>query len=343
MQHPWSPPTPTPTPIVTPSQTPTPVVTPAVTPTPSSALVHGLTNTSTIGVNGDNGALPSDSPSADSLVNGGSLADVPAPQLADEIKPGEGAVTLNGAAVASKLSRTHSRLVLTSGGLVLELAAIVDGHEVMLPAGSVFTAVQGGHLHVWLKGFKVGTPASVWGFSTPVLLTKLTIGSNHQGDAEFTLPSSMKPGNHMLVVSGIAANGKRAQMTVGLVISAAPGAKGTPVHHPAAAKGSGWTWQWWLLGAVLALAGLIFFFLGRRRRDDEEDESTVTGKPALPSAAAMPRQRTADESKPALPERSSVKPRERSGRAGTATCEWPDPLHDNPAPSAPRRYLTPSR
>src|SRR6185437_11551893 len=146
------------------------------------------------------------------------------------------------------LTQSHSRLVLTSGGLVLELAAIVNGHEVMLPAGSVFTAVQGGHLHVWLKGFKAGTPATVWGFSTPVLLTKLTIGSNHHGDAEFTLPSSMKPGNHMLVVSGIAANGKKAQMTVGLVITAAAGAPATAAHHPAAAKSSGWTWLWWVLG-----------------------------------------------------------------------------------------------
>ena len=195
---------------------------------------------------------------------------------------------------------------------MLELAAIVNGHEVMLPAGSVFTAVQGGHLHVWLKGFKAGTSAAVWGFSTPVLLTKLTIGSNHQGDAEFTLPSSMKPGNHMLVVSGIAANGKRAQMTVGLVITAAAAAPATAVNHPAAAKSSGsnWSWLWWVLGGAIALAGLIFFLLWRRRRDDEDDETPVSGKPALPSTSAMPRQRSADESKPALPKHTSVKPRQ---------------------------------
>ena len=122
----------------------------------------------------------------------------------------------------------------------------------------------------------------------------------------------MKPGNHMLVVSGIAANGKRAQMTVGLVITAAAGAAGTAVQHPAAAKdsGSNWTWQWGLLGGLLALAGLILFILARRRRDDEEDQTPATGLPALPSAAAVPLQRTAQESKPALPRQSSVKPRE---------------------------------
>ena len=221
-------------------------------------------------------------------------------------------MTLNGAAAPSTLSLTHSRLVLTSGGLVLELAAIVNGHEVMLPAGSVFSAVQGGHLHVWLKGFKAGTPATVWGFSTPVLLTKLTIGSNHRGDAEFTLPSSMRPGNHMLVVSGIAANGKRAEMTVGLVITAAAAAPATAVNQPAAAKSSGsdWSWLWWLLGGVLALAGLIFVLIWRRRRDDEEDETPVASKPALPSTSAVPQPRTADESKPALPKHSSLKPRQ---------------------------------
>jgi LPXTG-motif cell wall-anchored protein len=232
--------------------------------------------------------------------------------VADVVKPGDGAVTVNGAAVASKLSRTHSRLVLTSGGLVLELAAIVDGHEVMLPAGSVFTAVQGGHLHVWLKGFKAQTPATVWGFSNPVLLTRLTIGADHRADAEFTLPKSMTPGNHMLEVSGIAANGKRATMTVGLVITAPAAEPATPVVHPAAAhsSGSSWTWLWWVLAGATALAGLIFFLLWRRRREDDEEEPGPAGKPALPSTSVMPRQRTSDEPKPALPKRSSLKPRQ---------------------------------
>ena len=222
-------------------------------------------------------------------------------------------MTLNGAVAASKLSRTHSRLVLTSGGLVLELAAIVNGHEVMLPAGSVFTAVQGGHLHVWLKGFKPGTSAAVWGFSTPVLLTKLAIGANHQGDAEFTLPIVDEAGQpHARRV------GYRRQWQAGPDDrgSGHHGSGGcslaTAVQHPAAAKdsGSNWTWQWGLLGGLIALAGFIFFILARRRRDDEEDQTPATGLPALPSAAAMPLQRTAQESKPALPRQSSVKPRE---------------------------------
>jgi titin len=322
---PTSTPTPTPTPSATPttpaSQTPSPTPShtesPAVTPSPSSSAVnraHGLVDTSTIGkVDTGSNDVPADS-SADgsaadsSSVDGGSLADVPAPEVADAVKPGDGSVTLNGATAASTLSRTHSRLVLTSGGLVLELAAIVNGHEVMLPDGSVFTAVQGGHLHVWLKGFKAGTPATVWGFSTPVLLTKLGIGANHQGDAEFTLPMSMKPGNHMLVVSGTAANGKRAQMTVGLVITAAAPSLANPVHHPAG--GSNWTWLWWLLGGLIALAGFIFFLIWRRRRDDEDEQTPATGKPALPSPSAMPQPRTAQESKPALPKQSSVRPRQ---------------------------------
>jgi hypothetical protein len=218
---------------------------------------------------------------------------------------------LDGAAVASKLTRTHTRLVLTSGGLSLELAALINGHEVMLPAGSYFTAVQGGHLYVWLKGFKAETSAVVWGFSTPVMLTKLTIGSDHDGEAGFTLPASMKPGNHMLVVSGIAANGKRATMTVGLIIKAAAAASTSPVAHPAAGKSSGSSlaWLWWVLGGALALAGLIFFLIGRRRREDEEPEGSV--RPALPSASAMPQQRDSDDGKPALPKHhGSIQPRQ---------------------------------
>ena len=221
-------------------------------------------------------------------------------------------MTLNGAAVASKLTRTSTRLVLTSGGLTLELAALIDGHEVMLPAGSFFTAVQGGQLHVWLKGFKAATAATVWGFSTPVMLTKLTIDSAHNGEAGFTLPASMEPGNHMLVVSGTAANGKPATMAVGLVIKAAAAAPSSPVVAPVAGKnsGSGVAWLWWVLGA-LGLAGLILFLVWRRRREDEEEETVNAAKPALPSASAMPQPRTSDDGKSALPKQyGAVKPRQ---------------------------------
>ncbi len=234
-----------------------------------------------------------------------------APVPADAVPPGQGAATLNGVAVASTLSRTGTRLVLTSGGLTLELAAMIDGHEVKLPAGSFFTTVQGGHLYVWLKGFKAGTPATVWGFSTPAMLAKLTIGSDHTAAAGFTLPASMKPGNHMLVVSGIAANGKPASLTVGIIIKAAAAAPASPVVHPAAAKGSGsgMAWFWWVLGVGLALAGLILFLIWRRRRDDEEAPSA--GKPALPSTSAMPQQRKSDDGKPALPKHhGALKPRQ---------------------------------
>jgi hypothetical protein len=303
-------PTPTPTPTSTPSATPSvnPAVAPAVAPTPSaspSSDAFGLLG-GDVNDFGDP-ALPTDSLSDPSGTDGSG-----APTPADVVKPGAGAVTVDGSAVASKLTRTGSRLVLTSGGLSLELAALINGHEVMLPAGSYFTAEQGGHLYVWLKGFKAETPATVWGFSTPVMLTKLTIGADQRGEAGFTLPASMKPGNHMLVVSGIAANGKRATMTVGLIIKAAAGVPASPVTHPAAGKSSnsGTTWLWWVLGAAIALAGLIFFLIWRRRREDEEEEAASAVKPALPSTSAMPQQRSSDEAKPALPKHhGAVQPR----------------------------------
>jgi LPXTG-motif cell wall-anchored protein len=303
--------TPTPTPSTTPTPAPSETPTPAVTPSPSASSSTILPNLLGGSLTNPDGVLPAGSPSTGPSAHDGNGAANTAPTVADAVKPGKGAVTLNGVAVGSTLSQTHSRLVLTSGGLVLELAAIVNGHEVMLPAGSVFTTVQGGHLHVWLKGFKAGTPAFVWGFSTPVQLAKLAIGADNKGDAEFTLPSSMKPGNHMLVVSGIAANGKRATMTVGLVITAAAAAPASSVVHPAPAKGHGsdWTWLWLVLGG-LALLGLILFLIWRRRHEDEEEAPAAT-KPALPSTGVMPQQRTPDESKPGLPKhRGMLQPRQ---------------------------------
>ena len=293
-------------PVVTPSPTPSP--TSPATPAPSASASSSDLGLLGGGVNGlDGAASPTDSASTS-----GSGTGAPAP--ADVVKPGQGAVTVGGAAVASTLTQTQTHLVLTSGGLSLQLAALVNGHEVVLPAGSYFTAVQGGQLYVWLKGFAAATPATVWGFSTPVMLTKLTIGADHKGEAGFTLPASMKPGNHMLVVSGTAANGKPATMTVGLVIKAAAAAPSSSTGLPAASKSahsdSGTTWLWWVLGGTVALAGLILFLIWRRRREEEDEEPAGTVKPALPSTSALPQQRTSDEAKPGLPKQGVLKPRE---------------------------------
>ena len=92
------------------------------------------------------------------------------------------------------------------------LATTVNGTPVTLSPTHIITVTRQGNLHVTLSGFKPGTTATVWGFSTPTMLTTLTITPTQDGSEGFTLPASMLPGNHTLIVNGTAANGKAALM-----------------------------------------------------------------------------------------------------------------------------------
>ena len=101
------------------------------------------------------------------------------------------------------------------------------------------------------------------------MLTKLTITSTQDGAQGFDLPASMLAGNHTLVVTGTAADGKAAQMKVGIMITAPTQKVLGPV--PAAASSSSTNWLWWMLPfvALAAFAPLLFIVWRRRRREDE--------------------------------------------------------------------------
>ena len=100
------------------------------------------------------------------------------------------------------------KIMLTGQGLTIRVAATVNGYAASLPSSHTITVQQGGHLHVSVDGFKAGTTASVWGFSNPVILTRLSIDASQVAAQDFALPASMQPGNHTLVVSGTSSDGK---------------------------------------------------------------------------------------------------------------------------------------
>jgi predicted RNA-binding protein with TRAM domain len=283
--------TPTDTPLVAPTDSPSdaPIGSPAdgLAFNPLTTLPEDVTSPSDPGVDalGDV-APPIVAPSSDPAnFNGGK-----------ELAPSETTVLIGGHKVVAKLDRSGMRAIVTAGGLTMELALMVDGHEVAFPAGSILTVEQGAHLAVVLRGFKSATQASVWGYSTPVLLDRFKVAADQSGTAEFTLPESMKPGDHTLVAAGIVPSGKTATMAIGIriipVAATAPGTLGKPVSSDG--------FNWWWLTLLLVPAGLAgFWFLIWRRRDDEdEDIQQVEGSPAptadsktFPSSGDVPTQR----------------------------------------------------
>jgi hypothetical protein len=150
---------------------------------------------------------------------------------------------------------------------------MVNGVETPLSSAHVDEVAQGGRMGVTVHGLKPGTTAVLWGFSTPMLLTSLDIDAHQSATATFTLPTSMAPGSHTLVLVGDDAAGRKAQLQVGIIVT---GSEPKPVAAAATAPtGSGSSWPWWLLAAFAVGAMIPLFFLARRRRRDEDEPRSL--------------------------------------------------------------------
>jgi hypothetical protein len=279
--------TPTPAPTATPTPTPTPTLTSAPSVSPSPVVPTVLGNGSGASGNdfgpatfvtptGTRSPTPAVSKSASSDSGGTDLATV-------ELAPGTGAATIDGVKVTQTLTLGHAGVLLTAGGLTMELAANVNGHEVVLRPGEYLTVEQGGHLSVGLTGFKPGSKADIWGHSTPMHLDGFGIAGDRSGRAQFQLPSALKPGNHTLIATGWTANGKPAAMAIGIRILAA--AAPIAAHHEAG-TGTGFNW-WWLLLLLLPVGVFGWYLLVWRRRDDDDESQSQS--PGGEQSSSSPR------------------------------------------------------
>lgn len=180
---------------------------------------------------------------------------------------GTGAVTISGVTVDSTLSSTGTTVDLAGHGLDMQLTVTLNGQDVTLSNDHIVRVPQEGALRVAIRGFKPGTPATVWGFSTATMLTRLTIAADRSGVQAFTLPASMRPGEHTLVVAGTSAEGKPATMSVGILITA-PSAVTQSAGVVGPPAGDSW---WWLLALAAAVGFGFFLLVWRRRKKDEEE------------------------------------------------------------------------
>jgi hypothetical protein len=174
-------------------------------------------------------------------------------------------VTRNGRVVRSTLTSLPTRVALTSGTLNLRLAVLERGDELPTRPDHVLRVDRSGQLALWVSGFKPDTTATVWGLSTPTFICQLWIPARKDASGTLTLPASMLPGTHTLVLTGTAADGDRVTMTVGIVINeASPAGATDTVTVELVASGSR---CWWPL-AILAAAVLLVAYLSvawRRR------------------------------------------------------------------------------
>jgi hypothetical protein len=240
------PPTTTASPTVTPTDTSAPTDT-GTTPSPSDTTVAPTAARHT--------ASPSDEPVTKS-------AAIP-PAIAEQ-QPGIGTVLLNGVVVNSTVTSTPTSVVLAAHGVTMKVSVMANGHAVAVASDGKITLGEAGSLSVTISGFNVATAATVWGFSTPTLLDRITIGATGSGDGQFALPASMVAGDHTLVVTGTSASGRTVTMALGIVVTATKAL--TAADSPAPKSHGGGAWWWLIPGAAFAALVLAFVIVWRRRR-----------------------------------------------------------------------------
>jgi titin len=207
------------------------------------------------------GAVPTENSST-------SGAHSSAPSVADSA-PGAGVILSAGAPVETKVT-TRGRTVTVSDGSALRLtvSAQKDGVSQPLAADGVVVVDRDGRLWITAAGLSPSSIVTVWSTSeSGQLATARADGSGATAQA-VSLPSTLKPGTHTIVVQGVDAAGKPVTLQLGIrVLDAQSVSTVSPTGAPAATEGLALA----LVLAILVIVGWWFFLARRRRRRDDEE------------------------------------------------------------------------
>jgi len=140
-----------------------------------------------------------------------------------EYDPGLAGTLVNGdpVAVSSGASGDGWRMATSDSSVSLE-AFDADADLVPIVDGSAsFEGLTGGYVLVAGQGFKPGSTADVWLFSTPVLLGVPTVLSDGTFSAMLALPSDTPVGQHTIQINGVTADSETISASLGVrVVSA---------------------------------------------------------------------------------------------------------------------------
>jgi titin len=204
---------------------------------------------------------------------------VPDSIIDNDIGPGAGESWRGDLLAPSTTTSTPDGETVHSGSYWMNL--LTSGH--LLVDGHVVIAV-GGSGTVTVNGFQPGTIVTAWAFSTRAALTSPSVRSDGTAVGTFVLPSSIKPGNHTLLASGTAADGRLVTLKIGFVVvprtvprrvtSVVAGS--TADRSASLSRANGGSAVGWAISvlALLVLLGILFFLiLWRRRRKDKDEEA----------------------------------------------------------------------
>jgi hypothetical protein len=182
-------------------------------------------------------------------------AQKPAPDLVDTASA-QGAATIGGKTAKATTARVNNQLIFTAGEFTVTFAGVnADGSVIPLRTDGVLELAREDMFRLDAKGFAPGTQVTVWMFSQPQRLAKLTVGPDGLLRTSLRVPKSLNDGLHHVVLVGIDQAKKEAKFEFGLDV-------GVPAD------------QWWVSRVLLVIPISIAVFIGlwlptsvRRRRN----------------------------------------------------------------------------
>ena len=178
----------------------------------------------------------------------------PAPELVNTASA-QGAATIGGKTAKATTARVNNQLIFTAAEFTVTFAGVnADGSVIPLRTDGVLELAREDMFRLDAKGFAPGTQVTVWMFSQPQRLTKLTVGADGLVRTSLRVPKSLKDGLHHVVLVGVDQAKKEAKFEFGLDV-------GVPAE------------QWWVSRVLLVIPISIAVFIGlwlptsvRRRR-----------------------------------------------------------------------------
>ena len=209
----------------------------------------------------------------------------PTPPQTTPQNPGTSTAIVDGETRESTVVVSGERFTVSSQGATLVVEPMSGGASSGASGGTTPIVFVGGDVSIEVGGFAADSTIEIWAYSTPTYLTSMTVGSDLAAGTVVTLPSSIRPGKHTIVVTGTGADGEPIELSLGILVveeveetSAEPAVVADDATEATTETDGGASTGIVIAFAILALllaTGLLFFLLARRRQRDSTDDGVA--------------------------------------------------------------------
>ncbi len=209
----------------------------------------------------------------------------PTPPQTTPQKPGTSTAIVDGETQQSTIVVDGERFTVSTQGATLVVEPMSGGASSGASGGTTPVVFVGGDVSIEVGGFAADSSIEIWAYSTPTYLTSMTVGSDLAAGTVVTLPSSIRPGEHTIVVTGTGADGEPIELSLGILVveeieepAAEPAVVADDATEATTETGGGAGAGMAIAFAILALllaTGLLFFLLARRRQRGSTDDSAA--------------------------------------------------------------------